>query len=577
MSQGTAARRRHIMPAHRAHVLLAVFVLFIGLIGLRVVSFQLVRSDELSQQALAGRFEEDVVPALRGVIYDARGVPLAANVPRARVWAVLSQIGDRAALAAQLAPLIGEPADALLARLNTPDVEWVLLARQLSTEAAQQLEALGHAGLVVEAEPGRVYPAGTLAAHVLGFVDYEHQGAYGVEGEHDDAIGGTEGRLQGERDGDGNVIGLSPSTWEAPVDGSDVVLTIDSAVQRIIEQVLLETIEEQGATGGTIVVQDPRTGAILGMASYPTFDPNRYAETEDIGVFTNPAVSQLYEPGSTFKAVVMAIGIDAGVVTPDTVHNDAPGYIEVPDHPPITNNEGRVWGEETMTQVLEHSTNLGAIFVAQQIGVDRLYERFADFGIGKLTGIDLQGEERGLLTKPWESDWNDTLFYTNAFGQGVALTPVQLVNALSAIVNGGYLMRPYVVAEEHHPDGTVEAHQPEIVRQVISAESSAIMREMLYSVVENGTGVFAEVPGYAIGAKTGTAQIPSPDGGYLPDATTASIIGFGPVEDPQFTVLVKIDQPSESPWGETVAGPALQKVFTELFALYGIAPTEEVE
>jgi cell division protein FtsI/penicillin-binding protein 2 len=265
------------------------------------------------------------------------------------------------------------------------------------------------------------------------------------------------------------------------------------------------------------------------------------------------------------------------VVTPDTVHNDAPGYIEVPDHAPITNNEGRVWGEETMTQVLEHSTNLGAIFVAQQIGRERLYERLADFGIGKLSGVDLQGEERGILTKPWERDWNDTLFYTNAFGQGVALTPLQLVNAISAIVNGGYLMRPYVVAEERHADGTVVEHQPEVLRQVISAESSATMREMLHSVVENGTGIFADVPGYAIGAKTGTAQIPSPDGGYLPDVTTASIVGFGPVDAPQFTVVVKIDQPTESPWGETVAGPALQQVFSELFTLYGIAPTEALE
>lgn len=565
------------MPAQRAYVLLAVFALFVGLIGLRVVSFQLVQSEELARQAQAERFDEDVVPALRGVIYDSRGVPLAANVPRTRVWAVLSQIDDRAGLAAQLAPIVGEPAETLLARLNTPDVDWVLLARRLPTAAADQLSALEHDGLVIEPEPGRVYPAGSLAAHVLGFVDYEQEGAYGIEGEYDELIGGTPGRLQGERDGAGNVIGLSPSTWEAPADGADVVLTIDSAIQRIIEQVLLDTIETQGASGGTIVVQDPRTGAILGMASYPTFDPNTYAEADDIGVFTNPAVSQLYEPGSTFKALVMAIGIDLGVVMPDTVHNDAPGYIEVPGHPPITNNEGRVWGEETMTQVLEHSTNLGAIFVAQQIGVERLFERLADFGIGKLTGVDLQGEERGILTKPWESDWNDTLFYTNAFGQGVAVTPLQLVNALSAIVNGGNLMRPYVVAEERHADGSVVAHEPEVIRSVISPEASATMRAMLHSVVENGTGIFADVPGYAIGAKTGTAQIPSPDGGYLPDVTTASIVGFGPVDEPQFTVVVKIDQPTESPWGETVAGPALQQVFTELFALYGIAPTEAYE
>jgi cell division protein FtsI/penicillin-binding protein 2 len=565
------------MSTQRVYALLAVFTLFIGLIGYRVISFQLVRSDELSRQALAVRLEEDIVPAMRGTIYDARGVPLATNIPRARVWAVLSQVEDPAGLAVQLAPLVGETPEVLLTRLTTPEVDWVLLARQVSPEASDQLTALDHPGLVVEPEPGRVYPAHELAAHVLGFTNYEHEGAYGIEGEHDDVIGGIPGRLQGERDGEGNVIGLSPSTWQAPVDGADVVLTLDSAVQRIIERVLFETIQEQGASGGTIIVQDPRTGAILGMASYPTFDPNSFSEEDDISVFTNPAVSQVYEPGSTFKAIVMAIGIDLGVVTPDTVHDDAPGYVEVPGHAPITNNEGRVWGEETMTQVLEHSTNLGAIFVAQRIGRERFYQRLADFGIGKLSGVDLQGEERGILTKPWESDWNDTLYYTNAFGQGVAVTPVQLINALSAIVNGGHLMEPYVVAEEHWPDGSVVSYEPQVVREVISEETSATLRAMLYSVVENGTGIFAQVPGYAIGAKTGTAQIPSPDGGYMPDATTASIIGFGPVEEPQFSVLVKIDAPTESEWGETVAGPALQQVFTELFALYGIAPTEEVQ
>lgn len=566
---------RYLMPADRIWLLLLVFTLFVGLIGYRVVSVQVFHSNELSERAVAGRMETDTVPAQRGDILDSDGLLLATNRPSARVWAVLPEIENEAAVAKQLAPHLNMEVTDLNERMNQPDVQWVLLANQIPSETITAIEDLDIDGVVLEPEPARVYPGGTLAAHVLGFTNYEHQGNYGVEGELDAVVGGEPGKLAAERDGEGNIIALSPSTWDPPVDGADVKLTIDSGVQRIIERILRETVEEQGAAGGTIIVQDPKSGAILGMASQPVFDPNRFEETSDISVFTNPAISRVYEPGSTFKSIVMAIGIDDGAVTPDTVHNDDPGYVLVPGHPPITNNNARVWGEETMTEVLEHSTNLGAIFVAEQIGRDRFYDRLSDFGIGQLTGIDLQGEERGILTRPGQTGWNDALFYTNAFGQGVAITPLQLANAVSAIVNGGQLMEPYVVAEERWPDGSVVSHGPEVRRRVISEESSATMREMLQSVVDNGTGIFAQVPGYNIGAKTGTAQIPSPDGGYLEEETIASIVGFGPVSDPRFTVLVKIDQPTETPWGETAAGPALKRVFQELFMLYGIPPTED--
>ncbi len=308
------------------------------------------------------------------------------------------------------------------------------------------------------------------------------------------------------------------------------------------------------------------------MASWPVYDPNAYGNVDDLGIFANPAISRVYEPGSTFKSIVMAIGIDDGLVTADSTFDDAPGYREIPDHAPITNNNGAVYGVQTMTEVLVRSSNLGAIYVAEKIGADRLFQRLTQFGMGKLSGIELQGEERGIVTKPWESDWTQTLFFTNAFGQGIAVTPLQMVNAYSAIVNGGHLMRPYVVAEQHRPDGEVVVHDPEVVRDVISEESSATLREMLHQVVERRFEAYPQVDGYEIGAKTGTAQVPSPDGGYVDDATIASIVGFGPVADPQFVVLVKIDEPQETPWGETAAGPALGEILRDLFLLYGIQP-----
>lgn len=563
----------HRLPIKRIDVLLVIFVLFLILIVYRVVMIQVVRSAEFGDQAVAERLQESSIPASRGDILDSNGVRLATNVPADRVSAIVSLIDDKHATAVALSPHIGRPGDEIEALLSQEGAEWVLLARRLSPEASATVAALDLDGIVLDPEPRRVYPEGSFASHVLGFANYDHEGNYGVEGSYNEEVGGTPGRVVGERDGDGNVIALSQSTWDPPADGSDLVLTIDSAVQRIVESVLAETVQEQDAAGGTIIVQDPNTGAILGMASWPTFDPNTFDEVNDLSIFSNPAVSSVYEPGSTFKSIVMAIGIDDGVVTPDTVHNDAPGYVEVPGHPPIMNSNGRVWGDETMTQVLEHSANLGAIFVAERIGQERFYQRLMEFGMGRETGIDLQGEEQGILTGPWEPDWNPTLFYTNSFGQGIAVTPVQLINAVSAVINGGKLMQPYVVSEVRDEDETI-VHDPTMIRQVMSPESSRTLREMLRSVVINNAGAFVEVPGYAIGAKSGTAQIPSPEGGYIDDATIASMVGFGPVEDPQFTVLVKIDWPKESPWGETVAGPALADVFNQLFKLYGIPPTE---
>jgi cell division protein FtsI (penicillin-binding protein 3) len=564
------------LPRHRVIAIFCVFFLFVSLIGYRVVTVQVVRSGEFSKWAIAERMQENIVPARRGEIYDARGIRLATNVPSNRVSAILDQIEDKEEVSILLAPLIGRSVEDIYAALTEPDLEWVLLARRLDPDVSSQIEALDLDGIVLDPEPSRIYPFGSFAAQVLGFTNYDLQGAYGVEGYYDDVLGGTHGKVVGERDGAGNVIALSQSFWDAPVDGSDIVLTLDSAVQHAIEEILADVVAEQRAAGGTIIVQDTKTGAILGMASLQSFDPNAFTQVEDPALFLNPAVSMVYEPGSTFKSVVMAIGLDDGVIEPDTIFNDAPGYFAVPGHPAITNSQGLQFGNQSMTQVLEQSANLGAIYVAQRIGRDRFYQRLLDFGFGHATGVDLQGEEDGILTLPFKSGWNDVLFYTNSFGQGVAVTPLQLVNAISALGNGGKLMRPYIVAEVRNGDDKIVT-DPEVIRQVISEQTSVEMRSMLESVVVNGTGYHAAVSGYRVAAKTGTAQIPSPDGGYIDDATIASIVGFAPVEDPKFTVLVKIDWPKEAASGQEVSGPAMARVLEQLFLLYGIAPYGEQE
>lgn len=562
-------RRPYEIPRRRINVLFVGFLIFSLAITYRVVSFQVVRSERLTAEAVQQRYQEQTVPAQRGDIVDARGRPLATNVPAYRLSAILDRIENPRQTAELLAPLIGRTADDIYEVL-TLDLDWVDLQQRLSPEVVEEIKALQLKGLVFTAETRRIYPMGDFASQVLGLVTWDHVGSYGIEGAYNDIVGGQPGTLIGERDGAGNVIALSRSHLDPPVDGANLVLTIDSAVQRIAEEALDEAIEAQRASGGTVVIQDPKTGAILAMASRPSFDPNRFETVTDPALFNNPAVNATYEPGSTFKVLTMALGLETGVVTPNTTH-DGGQYRIIPGGARITNALERDFGVETMTQVLQNSSNLGIMWVADQVNQDRFYRGLVSFGLGKPTGVDLAAESGGILPLPGEPSWTEASFYTHSFGQGLATTPLQLVNAVSALANGGYLMKPHVVREIQYPDRT-ERHEPEVIRQVISEETSRQITEMMAITMETTYERFS-VPGYRIAAKTGTAQIPSPQGGYEKDATIGSIIGYGPAEDPQFTVLVKIDRPQESPWGESAAGPAFQKIFQELFLLHGIPPS----
>jgi cell division protein FtsI (penicillin-binding protein 3) len=560
------------IPRSRIIILLVVFIIFSLAVGYRVFTFQIVHGLDLTEQAQSFRFRADVVPAERGDILDRRGRKLATNVPADRVSVIVHQLEDSRETAIKLADIIDRDYEDIYEAITHPDREWVVLQRRLSPEESQQIESLDMDGIVLNPEPRRIYPMGSFASQVLGFVNFDYEGSYGIEGVYHDLIAGEPGNLIGERDGAGNVIALGHSTWDPAQDGSDVVLTIDSSVQRVVEEILAETVEEQRASGGTIVVQDPHTGAILGMASQPSYDPNQFNRVEDIRIFSNPAISSVYEPGSTLKAVVMAIGLETGVVTPNTVHPGGP-YRELPGGERVYNSTLMDFGPETMTEVLQNSSNVGAMYVAEQLGESDLYRGLTAFGFGEPTGIDLHGEEFGIFPLPGEASWTPTNFYTNSFGQGMAVTPMQLVNANSALANGGTLFEPYLVDEIRHPDGEVERTQPHVIRQVLSPETSSSITEMMTKTVERGQHVYG-VPGYDIAGKTGTAQIPSAEGGYEPGATIGSIVGFGPSDDPQFTVLVKIDRPQESQWGERSAGPAFKRVFEELFLLYGIPPND---
>jgi len=558
----------------RLRLIFAALVLLASGIGYRVVSFAVLQGPVLAQRAEAFRFREDVVPAHRGEILDARGRVLATDVPADRVSAIVREVEDPQRTAQLLAPLIGRPAEEILAALTQPGREWVVLQRQLDPAVSAQIRALDLPGIVLDPEPKRAYPMGDFASQVLGFVNWEYRGAYGLEAQYDAVVGGVPGQLVGERDLAGNVIALAPSSWNPPQDGATLVLTIDSAVQYLAESILERTIQDQRAAGGTIIVMDVRTGAILAMANRPSFDPNRFREVTDPSLFANPAIGAAYEPGSTFKVITLALGLDAGVVQLETVV-DGGAYRELPDGTRIFNALHQVFGPEMMTEVLIHSSNVGAMEVADRLGPERFAEGIQRFGFGQPTGVDLPGEIGGIVNLPESPGWSLTTFYTTSFGQGIAVTPLQLVMAVAAIANGGVLMRPYVVQEIRRGD-RVQVVQPQPVRRVISEETARTLTAMLAEVMDSYAGRFA-VPGYRIAAKTGTAEIPGPQGYERGEgATIASVVGYGPVENPRYCLLVKIDRPKGSPWGERAAGPAFAELFRQLLLLKGIPPSQPV-
>ncbi|HEU5422475.1 MAG TPA: penicillin-binding protein 2 [Nitrolancea sp.] len=560
------------IPRRRIYVLFIGFVIFSLAISYRIVTFQVVHSQQLSQEAVASRLREDVVPARRGEILDAEGRPLATNIPADQLAAIVQQVKDPKQTAAALAPIIGRSAEDIEAAITAPGKEWVVLKTRLSPEASQQITDLKLPGLVLSPEPRRIYPNDDFASQVLGFVNYNNDGSYGIEGKYNNLLSGTPGKLIGERDEQGNVIALANSVYDPPKDGADLVLTIDSSIQWIVEQALDQAMKDQQASGGTIIVENPKTGAILAMASRGSFDPNAFETVEDPSVFVNPAISDIYEPGSTFKPLGMSLALDQGLVSPDTTY-DGGSYRILPGGAKVTNALGAAFGPETMTQVLEHSSNLGMMHVADLIGEQRFYQGLEAFGIGQPTGVDLQGESGGILPLPGEPDWSAANFYTNTFGQGLAVTPLQLLNAICVLANGGELMQPYVVQQIRNADGTVKQIQPQVEHRVISPQTSRTITDMLTAVMKTTYTRFA-IPGYDVAAKTGTAQIPSPNGGYDPNSTIGSVIGYGPSSDPQFAVLVKIDRPQNADWGEEAAGPAFKQVMQQLFLLKGIPPTE---
>lgn len=423
----------------------------------------------------------------------------------------------------------------------------------------------------------RYYPEGNIGAHLTGFVgpndDSEQRGKYGLEEFFDEELYGKFGVLKAGRDARGQAIITDDREYQRAEDGNDIILTIDHSIQYTACKKLNEAVLKHGADGGSVIIIEPKTGAILAMCSAPDFDPNNYQNIKDIKIFNNPAIFSQYEPGSIFKVITMAMGINEEKVTPQTTYEDT-GVVKIAGYN-IENSDHKANGTVNMIGVLEKSLNTGAIYVMRQVGTDNFASYVKEFGFGEKTGIELKGESSGDINNLLKEKINKELVSATAsFGQGIAVTPLQMANAFAVIANNGIMMKPYVVKEIVKTDGTKIVTEPQQMRRVISERSAAILGGMMVNVVENGHGQKAGVKGYYVGGKTGTAQVPRKDGrGYETNAHIGSFAGFAPVNDPRFAMLVRIDNPRDVQWAESSAAPLFGQL-AEFMLNYWQVPKE---
>lgn len=556
--------------------LIAVVLVLVGvLVVYRLGSLQFgPEGDWLKEKAetLDQRVKE-FVPA-RGQIFDRNGELLAGNDTHYILSFSPRAIREKDELALFVSAMLGLPADVVLGKASLdPAVNlYVPLTRGVPADLAWRIEAEGEtqgidlSGLDMEPEPHRNYPGGSLASQVLGFVAHDDAGKltgyYGVEEYYNEVLAGKS--ISAVK----HVVPFDVDLDPTPPGGQDLFLTIDRTIQLETERVLAEGLKETGAASGLILIMDPKTGEILAMAAQPAFDPNSYLDSPDTS-YANPAASAQYEPGSVFKVLTMAAALDSGTVAPTTPFLDT-GYVEV-GGAVIRNWDGGAWGPQDMTGCMQHSLNVCLASVASWMGPKTFYNYMTAFGIGHTTNVDLAGETPGRLKTPGDPDWYDSDLGTNSFGQGVAVTPVQLLTAISSVANGGAMMQPHLLRQVKGEDA-LHTTQPQVLGRPIRPETAAALTEMLSGSLEREASG-ALVPGYRIAGKTGTAQIPVP-GGYDAEATIGSFVGWGPVDDPRFLVLIKLDRPLSSPWGSTTAAPLFGKLASRLVVLLEIPPDD---
>ena len=502
------------------------------------------------------------ISPMRGVIYDRKGRELAVSIPMDSVFADPTDIKDPEMVARLLSRVLDVPAEDLETRINEASKP-VRLAKKLSPETVERIDDMNLKGVFFEKENRRVYPEHDLLAHVLGWVDTDEKGMGGIEHELDKQIRGRPGRVMLMADGKRRFYDRRESAADP---GASVVLTIDETIQYIAEKELQRAMDESHAQHGTVVIQDPSNGALLAVANNPTFDAN------DAGKFSDDtrmdrAVTAAYEPGSTFKVITMTGAIENHVTNPDVLVDCQMGSIMVAGR---LIHDWHPFGVLSVRDVLAHSSDVGSIKIALNLGAPRFYDTMRRFGIGQLTGIELPGENHGLL-RPLEN-WTASSIGSVAIGQEVSVTPLQIISAISAIANGGTLYRPHIVQEIRGDAQVALPARPE-PQQVTDAPTAATVRGMMESVLlDGGTGKPAALNGYTAAGKSGTAQKIDPrTGRYSPTDYIASFVGFAPVNEPAVTILVVLDSPEGAHHGGEVGGPVFKRIAEQVLAYLDVA------
>lgn len=569
-------------PAEQRLTAVSLFFLLLGLaLALKLAQLQIFDYADYHARASDQHDLVEEIRPERGRILvqdraDGRLYPLATNREAWTVYAVPKNMTRPEETANALSELLGVDEADVVMKLSKKDDPYEVVMKDVPIELVERLRDAELENVHFSRTSARLYPERNVSGQLIGFVapddDGNLVGKYGVEGNFNGLLSGRAGKIVGEKDAGGRRITVAEEEVRSGVDGADIILTIDRAIQYEACTRIRDAVAQHEADAGSIVIMEPKTGAILGMCSFPDFDPAAYGEIEEIAVLNNPVTFTPYEPGSIFKPITMAAGLDAGKVDPNTTYEDT-GAEEIDDFT-IRNSDGKANGVQTMKDVLVKSLNTGTIFVQRQLGKELFRKYVHAFGFGRKTEIGLTPESFGNVES---LERKGSIFAaTGSYGQGLTATPIQMLAAYGALANGGSLMRPYVVREIVYPDGTSEKTRPRKIGDPIGTRASRLITGMLVAVVEEGHGHRAGVPGYWVAGKTGTAQVAKKEGrGYEEDVTIGSFAGYAPASDPAFVMLVKIDHPRDVQWAESSAAPLFGKMADFLLRYLEVPPERD--
>jgi cell division protein FtsI (penicillin-binding protein 3) len=537
----------------------------------RLFSLHVLQAAELTLKADRQHQKTVALEGARGTVYDRHGKVLAINMDVPSVFGVPTSMEDPARAARALSPVLHVRAGEIEKKLKQ-DRSFVWLARKVDPEQGRQLDRMPLEGIGVVMEGRRFYPKGPLLSHVLGFAGIDGQGLEGLELRYESELHGEKRIVVLQRDALGRTVFPKGLREHPPTPGHSLMLTIDEVIQYVAERELDDAVSRTHAKAGTIIVMDPRTGAVLAMAMSPRFDPNAVSALAPER-WRNRALTDAYEPGSTMKAIVAAAALEEKVMTPDSMIYGENGQMRIA-HTVIHDHERNGW--MTFAQVIQKSSNIGAAKTGMALGEDRFYRYLKAFGFGQRTEIDLPGEVAGLLKGPRE--WGSRSGASIAMGQEIGVTPLQMVTAVAAIANGGVLLRPYVMADVRDAKGQIITHTTsQVRRRVISPDSARTLTGILEGAVSQGTGTHAAIHRYRVAGKTGTAQKIDPrTGTYSSSQFVGSFVGFVPAPNPRLAMIVVIDEPQGEAWGGTVAAPVFRRVGEQVLPYLGISPEEPV-